>query len=330
LPRSGFTATSPLYRLRWFCLIQEGYPIAATEFTGKTAYLLKVTAIGLVINVLLSAFKFLAGYYGRSQALIADSIHSLSDTTTDVALLIGVHYWSQPPDENHPYGHQRLETLVTVFIALVLIGAAVAIGWEAMRSLHVEHSEPPGLIAVVAAALSILIKETLYRWTAAAGRHVKSPALAANAWHHRTDAVSSLPVLVAVGGSLVFPSWSFLDHVGAVVVSIFILHAASGIIWPALRELVDSGAPSEIRKAINDIARQNSGVEQVHGIRTRYVSSSIQVDLHIVVDGALAVREGHEIAEDVRKRIIQDIEQVVDVIIHVDPSEAALPEEELH
>ena len=310
--------------------MEEGYPIAVTEAIDKTAYLLKVTAIGLVVNVLLAAFKFLAGYYGHSQALIADSIHSLSDTTTDAALLIGVHYWSQPPDEDHPYGHQRLETLVTTFIALVLIGAAVAIGWEAMSSLHVKHSQPPGLITVVAAALSIFIKEVLYRWTAAAARHIKSPALAANAWHHRTDAVSSLPVLIAVGGSLVFPSWSFLDHVGAVIVSIFILHAAFRIIWPALRELVDSGAPSEICNAINDIARRNPGVEQVHGIRTRYVSSSIQVDLHIVVDGALTVREGHEIAEDVRERIIGNIDQVVDVIIHVDPPEAALPEEELH
>jgi cation diffusion facilitator family transporter len=136
--------------------------------------------------------------------------------------------------------------------------------------------------------------------------------------------------LIAVGGSLVFPSWSFLDHVGAVIVSIFILHAAFRIIWPALRELVDAGAPSEIRKAINDIARRDPRVEQVHGIRTRYVSSSIQVDLHIVVDGALTVRDGHEIAEDVRERIIWNIDEVVDVIIHVDPPESALPEEELH
>jgi cation diffusion facilitator family transporter len=176
----------------------------------------------------------------------------------------------------------------------------------------------------VAAFVSIICKEAIYRWTAIIGKRVKSPALAANAWHHRTDALSSLPVLVAVAGAKAFPSWSFLDRLGAVVVSIFILHASIKIIWPAVSELIDAGVPTETRKKIRALARQNEDVLQVHDIRTRYISSSIQVDLHIVVDGTLTVREGHVIADDVRDRIIAEIPEVLDVIVHVDPPEKAV------
>ena len=161
------------------------------------------------------------------------------------------------------------------------------------------------------------------------GRRVKSSALAANAWHHRTDAISSVPVLVAVAGARVFPSWSFLDHLGAAVVSILILYASIKIMWPGLSELIDAGAPSEIRKRIRTSALQNEGVLQVHDIRTRYVSSSIQVDLHIVVEGSITVREGHDIADNVKDRIITEIQEVLDVIVHVDPPEKAIREENL-
>ncbi|MGD1968432.1 MAG: cation diffusion facilitator family transporter, partial [Desulfobacterales bacterium] len=165
----------------------------------------------------------------------------------------------------------------------------------------------------------------IYRWTARAGKRLKSAALAANAWHHRTDALSSLPVLIAVGGAKIYPSWSFLDRVGAVVVSIFIIHASIKIVWPALGELIDAGAPAEIRKKISDVAYKNENVLQVHDIRTRYISTSIQVDLHIVVEGLLTVRQGHDIADDVRQRIIAAVPEILDVIVHVDPPEKALP-----
>ena len=206
---------------------KEGdHKIAGQTGPSRERYVRKVTWIGLLINIGLSILKFAAGYFGRSQALIADAIHSLTDTTTDVAVIAGSHFWFRPPDENHPYGHRRLETLVTVFIGLMLAAAGIGIGWDAVSTLHEKDSSSPGWIALYAAMLSILTKEVLYRWTAVAGKRVKSSALAANAWHHRTDAISSIPVLIAVGGALIFPSWSFLDHVGAVVVSIFIMHAA--------------------------------------------------------------------------------------------------------
>jgi cation diffusion facilitator family transporter len=302
---------------------------STADVGSKEKIVRKVTWVGLLVNVFLVVIKFTAGIYGRSQALVADAIHSLTDLTTDIAVIAGSHYWSRPPDENHPYGHRRLETLVTVFIAVVLIAAGLGIGWKAISTLQEKPAAPPGWIAVFAALASIVCKESIYRWTAITGRRVKSPALAANAWHHRTDALSSLPVLIAVAGARIFPTWSFLDRVGAVIVSIFILHASIKIIWPGLSELIDVGAPEETRKKIQDIALKNKGVLQVHDIRTRYISTSIQVDLHIVVEGSITVREGHDIADDVRARIIDAISEVLDVIVHVDPPERAIREDDL-
>jgi cation diffusion facilitator family transporter len=287
----------------------------------------RVTWIGLLTNFGLCGLKFSAGYFGRSQALIADAIHSLTDTTTDIAVIAGSHYWSRPPDESHPYGHRRLETLVTAFIGIMLAAAGIGIGWEAISTLHKKQAAPPGWFAFYAAMASIVIKETLYRWTAAAGKKIKSSALVANAWHHRTDAISSLPVLIAVGGALMFPSWSFLDRVGAAIVSIFILHAAMKIVWPAISELVDAGAPEEIQKKIARITLNTRGVKAVHAIRSRYISSSIQIDMHIVVDGAISVLEGHTIADSVENNIIDGIPEVLDVVVHVDPSRVVSDEQ---
>ena len=298
------------------------------KIAGQTAptrerYVRKVTWIGLLTNIGLSGLKFAAGYFGRSQALIADAIHSLTDTTTDIAIIAGSHYWSRPADEDHPYGHRRLETLVTAFIGIMLVAAGIGIGWEAISTLHKKQAASPGWIALYAAMASIVVKEVLYRWTAAVGKKIKSPALAANAWHHRTDAISSLPVLIAVGGALIFPTWSFLDRVGAVIVSIFILHAAIKIIWPAVSELIDAGVPEEIQKKIMGIASNTMGVREVHAIRSRYISSSIQIDLHIVVDGNISVREGHTIADSVEDNIIGGIPEVLEVVVHVDPSQVS-------
>lgn len=308
---------------------ENGQQASTSHDAAREKIVRQVTWAGLSANLFLAGFKLIAGIIGKSQALIADAIHSLTDLTTDIAVIAGSHYWSRPPDDDHPYGHKRLETLVTVFIGVVLLAASIGIGWKAISTLQQEHASPPGWIALVAAFVSIICKEAIYRWTAITGKRVKSPALAANAWHHRTDALSSLPVLVAVAGAKAFPSWSFLDRLGAVVVSIFILHASIKIIWPAVSELIDAGVPSETRKKIRAMALKNEDVLQVHDIRTRYISSSIQVDLHIVVAGSITVRAGHLIADDVRDRIIGEIPEVLDVIVHVDPPENAVSEGDL-
>jgi cation diffusion facilitator family transporter len=304
---------------------QTAAQVAVPDDTSRAQAIRKVTWVGLFVNLFLAGIKFTAGILGKSQALVADAIHSLTDLTTDAAVIAGSHYWDRPPDDTHPYGHKRLETLVTVFIGIMLAAAGIGIGWKAVSTLHQKSISPPGWIALVAVCASTICKEVIYRWTARAGKRLKSAALAANAWHHRTDALSSLPVLIAVGGAKIYPSWSFLDRVGAVVVSIFIIHASIKIVWPALGELIDAGAPAEIRKKISDVAYKNENVLQVHDIRTRYISTSIQVDLHIVVEGLLTVRQGHDIADDVRQRIIAAVPEILDVIVHVDPPEKALP-----
>ncbi len=281
----------------------------------------RVTLIGLVVNVALSALKFAAGILGNSQAVVADAVHSLSDTATDVAVLVGVKFWSKPPDECHPHGHRRIEFLVTIFIGLLLAAVSFGLSYNALSTLHEVQKGPPGAIAFFAAVLSIFIKELLYRWTISVGIEIKSTALIANAWHHRSDGLSSVPAAVAVAGAALVPGLAFLDHLGAIVVSIFILQAAWKIVRPSVEQLVDRGAPEEICLGIEQLACATPGVQEVHAIRTRHIGSGIEVDLHVLVDPALTVEEGHRISEEVKRRLIDYISDVVDVVVHLEPYE---------
>jgi cation diffusion facilitator family transporter len=281
----------------------------------------QITWIGLVANVLLSAFKVVAGIIGSSQAIVADGIHSLSDTTTDIALLIGVRYWSAPPDQNHPHGHRRIETVITAVIGFVLVLVAIGISYNAIITLYAKHSRPPELIAFIAAVVSIVSKEFLYHWNIRVGRRIKSPAVIANAWHHRSDGLSSIPAAVAVAGASFFPQWYFLDHIGAVIVSVFILHAAWKISWPALKELTDSSAGLEIREQIEKISRDTDGVLGVHKCRTRRHGFGLLVDIHVQVKPDLTVHAGHEISRAVKQRLLEEGPDVIDVIIHIEPHE---------
>ncbi|HNZ53414.1 MAG TPA: cation diffusion facilitator family transporter, partial [bacterium] len=174
----------------------------------------KVTLIGMVINIVLSAVKFAAGVFGNSQALIADAFHSLSDCVTDVAVIIGSTYWSAPPDESHPHGHRRIETVITAFIGLALAAVAFGMGWNAVSTMTDEYNKPPEMIAFIAAVISIIVKEGLYQWTAIAGKKIRSQAMIANAWHHRSDAFSSIPAAIAVIAAIIFPGFGFIDHAG--------------------------------------------------------------------------------------------------------------------
>lgn len=290
-----------------------------TRSVRDEKHIRNVTWAGLVANLLLSGFKLFAGIAGSSQAIVADAVHSLSDSVTDVAVLVGSHYWSLPPDETHPHGHRRIETLVTIFIGVALFVAGIEIARDAVRTLSEKHATPPGGIALVAAGVSIVCKEGLYRWTAFAGKRVRSPALVANAWHHRLDAVSSVPALLAVGGAILIPRWAFLDHVGALAVSVLIIYAAVKIIWPGIREFTDAGAPQHICDEITRIALREKGVCGVHAVRTRYIGMSLQADLHVVVDRSMTVQEGHEVAEAVKVLIINEGPDVIDVLVHIEP-----------
>lgn len=286
---------------------------------GHLNQLLWVTWTGLAVNAVLMGFKFAAGILGHSQAVVADAAHTLSDLSTDVAVLVGVRYWSAPADQTHPHGHRRIETLVTVFIAVVLAGVAVGLIYNALATLKHEHLVPPGWIAFAAALVSIVTKEALYQWTAAVGRRIRSSAMVANAWHHRSDALSSIPAAMAVLGARLYPKWAFLDHAGAVAVSLVILVAARQIGWPALKQLMDTSAPEKARRRIEEIALATEGVRTAHAIRTRYVGSALAVDLHITVDPSVSVGKGHEISEAVTERLMRQGPEVVDVVVHLEP-----------
>jgi len=276
--------------------------------------------IGLVVNLGLAAVKLAAGVIGHSHAVVADAIHSLTDTVTDIALILGVRYWSAPADERHPHGHRRFETLVTVFIGLMVAAAAISIGWDAVNSFG-RPTAPPSAIALIAALLSIGIKEGLYRWTAKIGRETGSSALIANAWHHRTDALSSIPVTVAVSIAMIDHRLAVVDQIGALVVAIFILHASIRIIRPALDQLVDAGAPRAHRQELERLALEVEGVRSAHALRTRYIGSELAVDLHVEVDPALSVAEGFVIARRVKKDLLQRGPDVADVVVQIEPHE---------
>ena len=276
--------------------------------------------IGLIVNLMLAAVKLGAGTLGHSQAVVADAIHSLSDIVTDIALILGVRYWSAPADERHPHGHRRFETLVTVFIGLMVAAAAVGIGWDAVTSLG-RPSHPPTIIALVAALLSIAVKEALYHWTAKMGRETGSSALTANAWHHRTDALSSVPVAIAVSIAMIDHRLAIVDQIGALVVAVFVLHAAIRIIRPALDQLVDAGAPRAHRAELERLALEVNGVLAAHALRTRYIGSELAVDIHVEVDAKLSVADGFAIARQVKSDLLQRGPKVADVVVQIEPYE---------
>ncbi len=299
-----------------------------TPSDNPEARVRRVTWWGFFINILLAAFKVTAGWLGHSQAVIADGIHSITDTATDVAVILGSYYWSRPADDTHPYGHKRLETTVSIFIGGMLFMAGAGIGWDAVTSVYKPHARHPGIIAFAAAAASIVIKEFLYQWNIRVGRRINSVSLSANAWHHRLDAFSSMPVLVAVGVAFFYPQLHLLDHVAAFFVAILICYAAIGIILSGFKELVDQGAPPEVCEQIKRIVESHNAVRQVHNIRTRYAGNLLCIDLHVVVDSHMTVYQGHRVAEEVKNLLLREGPDVLDTEVHIEPEEAALPDNE--
>lgn len=283
-----------------------------------------VTKVGLFVNISLALGKFLAGWLAGSRALVADAVHSLSDMVTDVVVLVGAGWWTGPADAGHPHGHGRIETVISAIIGIALGAAGVGLGWSALVALHEGRASSPGWAAFMIACLAVVSKEWLFRWTFRIGKRFRSSALLANAWHHRSDALSSLPVALAVAGSKLHPQWHFLDHVAAIMVSALILYVAWTIIVPAVAQLTDAGLREEEVERIVRLVLQTEGVRATHEIRSRYIGSKLQVDLHILVDPELSVREGHRIATAVRDRLLQEVEDVADVLVHVEPFE---PEE---
>ena len=289
----------------------------------KTAAQIKrITWLALAVNALLSAAKLSAGAVANSQAVLADGVHSLSDMASDIALLVGVRYWVQPSDKNHPYGHGRIETLITWCMGILLGATGLGLGYRAFSTLTAVHRTSPGALALAAALLSIVCKEALYHITVAVGKKVRSSALVANAWHHRSDALSSIPTALAVGGAMLSPRWQLLDHVGAMFVCVLILHAAWRIIVPASRELVDAAPSAELRDAIMETITGFPQVEVAHALRLRYFGAKVAMDFHIQVRPDMTVKEGHDVAEDLKVRLLVEFPDVHDVVIHIEPTKS--------
>lgn len=281
----------------------------------------KVTVWGMFANILLAAIKFVVGFIGSSQAVIADAVHSVSDIATDLAVILGVKFWAAPPDENHPYGHRKIESIVTFAIGGALAVVAVGISYDAFSSIKENNSTAVNWIAIVGPAISIVLKEFLYQWTVKVGRTVKSSAVIANAWHHRSDALSSIPALAGVLVAVIYPQFSFADLIGAIIVSLFILKVSWDIVKPALQELTDYGIHEEEISKIEANVMAIEGVEDTHKIRTRKSGSSVFVDLHVLVNPDISVREGHEISTVVKHTLIADFSEIVDVVVHLEPFE---------
>lgn len=279
----------------------------------------RVTFAGLLINLVLVVVKYLAGWFGHSEALLADATHSATDAVTDIAVIIGAFFWAKPPDEGHPYGHQRIETLVTLFIGGLLIAASIALGIEAVGSLLKGERQHPLPMAAGAAFISIVLKEFLYRLTRKVAIKTDSSALMANAWHHRLDAFSSIPAFLAVSLAIFFPGLLFLDSVASLLIAVFIAQAAAKIIWPNIREIMAAGASPETCSRIREEAMKHPEVLDVHDIRTRFLGTRLFVEFHMVVNGDLTVREGHDISVSVKKDLLSRNRQMEDIVIHLDP-----------
>jgi len=301
---------------------KDGPAPGAGRAGPRTREVRRVTFWGLAANLALAALKFVFGTLGASQALIADAVHSLSDSSTDLAVLIGAPYWSAPADSRHPYGHGRIETLITVLIGASLGAVGAGLIFHTVASLPAPRETLPGWLAFAAACSSIVSKELLFQWTIRVGRRLRSPALVANAWHHRSDSLSSVPVAIAVLGAKWRPEWIFLDAVATLIVSVFILQAAWRIVWPALNQLADTAASEEMHEQLRRLCEDIKGVKEAHAIRTRHLGAGYHVDLHVLVDPRLSVREGHDIASLVELRLREAQGDVVDVLVHIEPHEA--------
>ena len=280
----------------------------------------RATFASIIVNVLLSIGQIVLGVIGNSQALIADGVHTLSDLSTDTLVLYAIWHGSKEADDDHPYGHGRIETAATVFLGLLLaiVGAGIAIN-AALRLTAPEEILTPAPITLVMAVITILSKEGLYRYTISIANRVHSNILRANAWHHRSDAISSVIVLIGIGGSIM--GLPYFDSLAAIGLGSMIIRMGLLLSWKAMKELIDTALGQEEVEAIGRTIGNIDGVIDLHMLRTRLMGGRALVDVHLQVDGDISVSEGHQISENVRANVINEFESVDDVLVHIDPED---------
>lgn len=282
----------------------------------------RVTWLGISVNLVLCIVKISVGLLVRAQALVADGLHSLSDLVTDAAVLAGLRISSRPADEDHPYGHRRVTTLVTMFIGVVLLFSATWIVYQAIATHAEPHEVTQAGVAFWVAAGSILPKELLYRVTRKVGIRVHDASLVANAWHHRTDAFTSVAAAAGLAGVVIGgPDWGFLDHITAVVLAAFLAVAAVRLMWDSVAELADKAPEAPVVGHIASTIRDTPGVLGFHALRVRKLGGALGLDVHVLVNPGLSVVEGHDLATEVRERVLNCGCDVVEAIVHIEPLE---------
>ena len=280
----------------------------------------RVTLVSVVWNLILTVAQIIIGFVGHSQALVADGLHTLSDFITDFMVLFALKHGRKDADQEHPYGHARIETAVTMIlgIMLVVVGAGIAIS-AGIRLSSAQTFVIPSAITLWIAIITLGAKEWLYRYTMVVADRFDSNMLRANAWHHRSDALSSLIVAAGIGGSLL--GFGYLDSVAALIVALMVVKVGGELAWQSLRELVDTGLGAEELESIRQVILSISGVKALHLLRTRRVGEQALADVHIIVDDHLSVSEGHQISEMVRATLITEIAPLADVMVHIDTEE---------
>lgn len=284
----------------------------------------KVTLVGGAVNALLLAFKFLAGFFGHSAAMMADAVHSLSDFVTDVIVILFVRISNKPQDKSHDYGHGKYETLATTLIGLALFAVAIGIivgGVTKIAAwLHGEVLPAPGMLALWAALASIVLKEGTYQYTVAKARKLKSQAVEANAWHHRSDAFSSIGTAVGIGGAILLGErWTVLDPLASVVVGAFIVKVAFDLLREGLGDLMERSLPEKEEEEIMRLASSVEGVSTPHDLRTRRIGNRYAIELHIYMDGSITLAESHEKATQVEELLREKYGSETHVAVHVEP-----------
>mgnify|MGYP000759268255 CR=1 FL=1 len=300
-----------------------------TERTlGREQAIYRVTWIGFAVNLVLSAGKLAAGIWGHSAAMVADAIHSVSDFATDLVVLLFVRVSAKPRDDDHDYGHGKYETLATLIIGAALAGVGIKLLWSGGTAIRdfTRGLLPtqPGVVALWAAVVSIVAKEALYRYTARVGRRVNSPSVVANAWHHRSDALSSVGTLVGIGCAYFLgDKWRIADPVAALAVSVFIFKIAFDLIRDGVEELLERALPPQTERRILDIVASEPGVHEPHNLRTRRIGTVLAMEVHIRVDGRMSVARSHSLTVEIERRLKQEFGPETLVSIHVEPLKTA-------
>jgi len=277
----------------------------------------RVTIIGMILDAVLGVIKVIGGTLFNSQALFVDGIHSFTDVASDFVVLAVMRVSRQEPDENHPYGHQRIETFGTLLLGSILIAVGAALAWENMLRLFAGGiSDVPGWPVLVAAGLSVAGKEWIYHYTRRVGQAIRSDLIIANAWHSRTDAFSSVVVLLSTVGAMM--GWEWLDVLAAVVIALIIIHIGWKFTWDSVKELVDTGLSQEDTQKLKAIARETDGVRNVHELRSRRMGHDILLDVHLVVRPDISVSEGHQIGMQVVSGMRQELDNIRDINFHID------------